>query len=479
MQVFTPHDFAAGLLDAHGFDSLQLEQLLHRKHPQQASFSELYLQRSQSRSYGYEESQLKTIDNATTTGCGARVVCGELTGFAYCDSFATADIAQALETAAAIAKYGNAGNKPTKVTSSAVPVYEATPTNLLETQQLTDLFAELDAKARAMPQVERVELSLAARDEQILVLNTLGTCQADLRPLWRAQVRLVLHKQDKRESGNAGYGGRSAYNLKSLREGFAQLLDLAYTEASTNLDAKPCKAGEQTIVLGPGWPGVLLHEAVGHGLEGDFNRKQTSIYSGRIGTKVAAENCTVVDNGTMPERRGSLTIDDEGNPTRENILIEKGVLCGYMQDMHNAMLMGQQSTGNGRRESYAHTPMPRMTNTYMLPGAYSQQEIIESVSAGIFAVNFNGGQVDITSGNFVFNTSLAYRIEKGKITHAVKGVSLIGNGPDVMRQVAMTGNDLALDSGIGVCGKDGQSVPVGVGQPTLKITSSIVVGGQD
>ena len=230
-------------------------------------------------------------------------------------------------------------------------------------------------------------------------------------------------------------------------------------------------------MLGPGWPGVLLHEAVGHGLEADFNRKQASIYSNRIGEQVAAESCTIVDNGALPERRGSLFMDDEGNSTRENVLIEKGVLRGYMQDMQNAMLMGQALTGNGRRESYAHIPMPRMTNTYMLPGELSQQEIIESVEDGIFAVNFNGGQVDITSGNFVFNTSLAYRIEKGKVGHPVKGVSLIGNGPEVMQQVCMVGNDLALDPGIGVCGKEGQSVPVGVGQPTLKI-ANIVVGGQ-
>ena len=477
MSGFTAKDFSSLLLSPYGVDCNQLVQILSSKHPQSADFSELYLQRSVTRAYGYEESRLKTIDQSTSMGCGARVVKGTLTGFAYCDSFDAKPIAQALDMAAAIASHGASGNAHIQTRPPQQAMYEPIATAEVSTSSLISLFAEIDTMARAMPYVERCELSLATCDDLVLVLNTLGTCQADMRPLWRLQVRLVLHRKNQRESGSSGLGGRHSFSLSSLRQDAQTLVADAHQQALINLDAQPCKAGPQTVVLGSGWPGVLLHEAVGHGLEADFNRKQTSIYSNRIGEQVAAKTCTVIDNGTMRERRGSLFMDDEGTATGENVLIENGILRGYMQDMQNALLMGQSLTGNARRESYAHVPMPRMTNTYMLAGEHDPQEIIESVDQGIYAVNFNGGQVDITSGNFVFNSSLAYKIEKGRVTHPIKGASLIGNGPEIMQKISMVGNDLSLDPGIGVCGKEGQSVPVGVGQPTMKI-SEIVVGGQ-
>jgi TldD protein len=349
----------------------------------------------------------------------------------------------------------------------------------LTDREKVDLLAALDRQVRGLdPRVIQVVGSLAGVYDVVLVQASDGTLAADVRPLVRLNVSVILEHAGKREQGYAGAGGRGDFGLLTAA-GLPQSLGReAVRQASVNLDAIPAPAGNMSVVLGSGWPGVLLHEAIGHGLEGDFNRKGTSAFTGRIGERVATEQCTVVDDGTLAGRRGSLNCDDEGTPTRCNTLIEDGVLRGYMHDKLNARLMQTVSTGNARRESYAHTPMPRMTNTYMLPGKYDPEEIIASVERGIYAPNFGGGQVDITSGKFVFSASEAYLIEKGKKTAPVKGAMLIGSGPEVLTRVSMVGNDLALDPGIGICGKDGQSVPVGVGQPTLKI-DSLTVGGTE
>lgn len=342
------------------------------------------------------------------------------------------------------------------------------------------LLERVEAEARRQdPRVKQVMASLSGVQEAVLVVRSDGVLAADIRPLVRLNVSVIVEQDGRREQGTAGGGGRTVYQYffdNDLALGYARE---AVRQALVNLEAAEAPAGTMQVVLGPGWPGILLHEAIGHGLEGDFNRKGTSAFAGRVGQRVASEQCTVVDDGTLPGRRGSLNIDDEGTPTQKTVLIENGILRGYMQDAMNARLMGVAPTGNGRRESYAHMPMPRMTNTYMLAGKYDPQEIIASVDKGLYAVNFGGGQVDITSGKFVFSASEAYLIEKGKITRPVKGATLIGNGPDVLTRVSMVGNDLELDSGVGTCGKEGQSVPVGVGQPTLRIDGLTVGGTQE
>jgi TldD protein len=349
----------------------------------------------------------------------------------------------------------------------------------LEAAEKVDLLRQVDAYARSRdPRVREVVVSLAATWETILIAATDGTLAADVRPLVRLNVNVIAEQHGRREQGSDGGGGRFAYSELIENGAWRRMADEAVRQALVNLEATPAPAGTMTVVLGPGWPGVLLHEAVGHGLEGDFNRKGTSAFSGRIGERVASECVTVVDDGTLERRRGSLTVDDEGTPTQQNVLIEKGVLRCYMQDKLNAGLMNTPATGNGRRESFAHLPMPRMTNTFMLAGEHDPKEIIASVDKGLYAVNFAGGQVDITSGRFVFSASEAYLIENGRITRPVRGATLIGNGPEVMNRVSMVGNDLKLDAGIGVCGKDGQSVPVGVGQPTLRI-DGLTVGGTE
>jgi TldD protein len=343
----------------------------------------------------------------------------------------------------------------------------------------TDLLRQVDAYARSRdPRISQVIVGLSATHETILVAATDGTLAADIRPLVRLNVNVIAEQGGRREQGSDGGGGRFSYRVLLENDAWRQMADEAVRQALVNLEAEAAPAGTMPVVLGPGWPGVLLHEAVGHGLEGDFNRKGTSAYSGRLGEKVAAESVTVIDDGTIEKRRGSLTIDDEGTATQQNVLIENGILKNYMQDKLNARLMNTGPTGNGRRESFAHLPMPRMTNTFMLPGEYPPEEIIASVDRGLYAVNFAGGQVDITSGRFVFSASEAYLIENGRVTRPVKGATLIGNGPEAMTRVSMVGNDLKLDPGIGVCGKDGQSVPVGVGQPTLRI-DKLTVGGTD
>ena len=362
-------------------------------------------------------------------------------------------------------------------TSSPVLYSDKDPLDSIPTEDKVNFLKELDQAARKKdPRIKQVMIGLTGSQSTILIANSDGMLCGDIRPLVRLNINIIVEENGRIEKGGSGGGGRFGYEY-FLNDGMAMsYIDEALEQALLNLEAEAAPAGSMPVVLGPGWPGILLHEAIGHGLEGDFNRKETSAFSGRIGERVAADDVTVVDDGTIENRRGSLNIDDEGTPTSSTTLIERGILKGYMQDKHNARLMGVQSTGNGRRESYAHLPMPRMTNTYMLGGERDPEEIIASVDKGLYAVQFGGGQVDITNGKFVFNASQAYKIENGKVTTPVKGATIIGNGPDVLTRVSMVGNDMALDSGIGTCGKDGQSVPVGVGQPTIKI-DDITVGG--
>jgi TldD protein len=387
---------------------------------------------------------------------------------------------QASHAARAIANQGSNGQVQAWRRSETSPLYQPDdPMEVIGAEEKVDLLRQIDTYTRSRdPRITEVVVNLAATHETILIAATDGTFAADVRPLVRLNVSVIAKQGKRSEQGSDGGGGRFTYRELLQDNAWQRFADEATRQALVNLEADPAPAGTMTVVLGPGWPGVLLHEAVGHGLEGDFNRKGTSAFSGRMGEQVAAPGVTVVDDGTLPRRRGSLTVDDEGTPTEQTVLIENGVLTNYMQDKLNAGLMGMAATGNGRRESFAHLPMPRMTNTFMLPGQYEAEEIISSVDKGLYAVNFAGGQVDITSGRFVFSASEAYLIENGKITRPVQGATLIGNGPEAMTRVSMVGNDLRLDAGIGVCGKDGQSIPVGVGQPTLRI-DGLTVGGTE
>jgi TldD protein len=403
---------------------------------------------------------------------------GEKTGFAYSDEIVLPALMQASEAASAIARRGEQGRiqawRPREGHQLYLP---ADPIASLPDERKVQLLQEVDQATRALdPRVIQVVASLAAVHEYILVCSSDGVLAADVRPRVRLNVSVIVEDKGRREQAYSGGGGRFGYEYFLAADCGREYGREAVRLALVNLEAVPAPAGEMVVVLGPGWPGVLLHEAIGHGLEGDFNRKGTSAFAGRLGEKVASEFCTIVDDGTLAQRRGSLNVDDEGTPTRQTTLIEAGKLCCYLQDKLNARLMGMRSTGNGRRQSFAHLPMPRMTNTYMLPGSHSPEEIIASVDNGIYAKNFAGGQVDITSGKFVFSTSEAYRIKGGKIGAPLKDATLIGDGPSVLRKVSMVGNDLELDAGVGVCGKEGQSVPVGVGQPTLRI-DSLTVGG--
>ncbi|MBA55825.1 MAG: metalloprotease TldD [Pseudomonadales bacterium] len=441
-----------------------------------ANFADLYFERTVSESWSLEDSIVKDGSFSVGGGVGVRALCGEKTGFSYSDQVDLESIKKAAVAASSIATGG--GNKISAIHSvSHSPLYQmVNPLDTLGPDAKVALLQKADALAREMdPNVVDVSVSLVGSWKTVLVLATDGTLAADVRPLVRFSVSLVLEKNGRKERGNGGGGGRAGYGQFD-DAAVAKYVEDAIKMAQVNLEAIDAPAGTMPVVLGSGWPGVLLHEAVGHGLEGDFNRKGTSNFSGRIGTSVASELCTIVDDGTLQNLRGSLTVDDEGTPTQYTTLVEKGVLQGYMQDKHNARLMGHALTGNGRRESYSHLPMPRMTNTYLLPGEDDPEDIIRSVKKGLYAVNFGGGQVDITSGKFVFAASEAYLIEDGKITAPVKGATLIGNGPEAMSKVSMLGNDLALDKGVGTCGKEGQSVPVGVGQPTLKV-DELVVGG--
>ncbi|HEY8607557.1 MAG TPA: metalloprotease TldD [Noviherbaspirillum sp.] len=467
------------LLAPFGLDESKLLKALASIFTHRVDYADLYFQFSKSEGWGLEEGIVKTGSFSIDQGVGVRAVSGDKTAFSYSDEISERAL---LDAAAATRTIARQGAGAIKVASAVQPsggrslYLPNDPLTSLDAAAKVQLLERLERIARAKdPRVVQVMAGLAGEYDVVLVVRSDGVLAADVRPLVRVSVTVIAEQNGRRESGSSGGGGRYdfRYFTDELLEKYASE---AVRTAVTNLDARPAPAGPTTVVLGPGWPGVLLHEAVGHGLEGDFNRKGSSAFSGRIGERVAARGVTVVDDGTIADRRGSLNIDDEGNPTQCTTLIEDGILKGYIQDTMNARLMKMPVTGNARRESYAHLPMPRMTNTYMLAGDKDPEEILASVKNGLYAVNFGGGQVDITNGKFVFSASEAYMIEDGKITYPVKGATLIGNGPDVLNRVSMIGSDMRLDSGIGVCGKEGQSVPVGVGQPTLRI-DGLTVGG--
>ncbi|EJC6746316.1 metalloprotease TldD [Vibrio vulnificus] len=450
----------------------------------QIDYADIYFQSSWHESLVLEDSIIKDGSFNIDCGVGVRAVTGEKTGFAYSDQIQLDGLKQSAIAARGIAQQGQNGQVHAFKRSENQRYYAAVnPLAEWEKQQKTELLKSLDAYIRTKePLIKEVSISLSGVHEQMLVAATDGTYAGDIRPLVRLSISVLAEKGERRERGSSGGGGRFGYDFFIGDEGGVQrafhFADEAIRMALVNLEADAAPAGSMPVVLGSGWPGVLLHEAVGHGLEGDFNRKGSSVFSGKVGQQVTSSLCTIVDDGTLKDLRGSLNVDDEGVNGQYNTLIENGVLKGYMQDKLNARLMGVNPTGNGRRESYAHLPMPRMTNTYMLPGQHTPEEIISTVKRGLYAPNFGGGQVDITSGKFVFSTSEAYLIEDGKITRPVKGATLIGSGIEAMQQVSMVGNDLSIDRGVGVCGKAGQSIPVGVGQPTLKL-DSITVGGTE
>ncbi len=466
------------LLKPGGLSTDDLDRVFARLMGPSVDAADLYFQHTRSESWVLEDGIVRDGAHSIEQGVGARAISGEKTGFAYSDEIVLPTLLDAAGAARAIANSGSDGQakRLTRVEGRALyaPV---DPIDSVPIERKLDLLREVDKYTRAIdPRVQQVIISISAAVDTLLIAHSDGTLASDVRPLVRFNVQVIAEQGGRREQGSSGGGGRISY--AQLLEGdfpFAQARE-AVRQALVNLEAEDAPAGEMTVVLGPGWPGVLLHEAVGHGLEGDFNRKGLSAFSGRMGELVASPLCTIVDDGTLAARRGSLNIDDEGTPTQCTTLIENGVLKGFLQDKLNAGLMGVAATGNGRRESFAHLPMPRMTNTYMLPGQDAPADIIASVEKGLYAVNFGGGQVDITSGKFVFSASEAYLIENGKVTRPVKGATLIGSGPEVMQRVSRVGNDLKLDAGVGVCGKDGQSVPVGVGQPTLRI-DAMTVGG--
>ncbi|MHA6492585.1 metalloprotease TldD [Pseudomonas borbori] len=440
--------------------------------------ADLYFQSQISETWVLEDGIVKEGSFNLDQGVGVRAQSGEKTGFAYSNAITADALSQAARAARSISRAGQNGRVQAFSSPTVTALYAAdNPLDVIDRAQKVELLKQVDQATRALdPRIKQVTVSLAGVWERILIAATDGSLGADIRPLVRFNVSVIVEQNGRRERGGHGGGGRTDYRYFMRDDRAMGYAREALRQALVNLEAIPAPAGTLPVVMGAGWSGVLLHEAVGHGLEGDFNRKGSSAYSGKVGEQVASSLCTIVDDGTLAERRGSLSIDDEGTPTQCTTLIENGVLKGYMQDKLNARLMGAARTGNGRRESYAHLPMPRMTNTYMLAGESDPEEIIRSVKKGIYCANLGGGQVDITSGKFVFSTSEAYLIEDGKITAPVKGATLIGNGPEAMRKVSMVGNDLSLDSGVGTCGKDGQSVPVGVGQPTLKI-DAITVGG--
>ena len=448
-------------------------------------YADVYFQSCWHESLVLEDSIIKDGSFNIDRGVGVRAVSGEKTGFAYSDQINLLALTQSAKAARGITRSGGDGKVQAFTPYAPGDIYApVNPLNSFDKHQKIALLEEIDRYIRTKePMVKEVSVSINGVYEQILVAALDGTYAADIRPLVRLSISVLIEKGDKREHGSAGGGGRYGYEhfLQDAGDGKTIALmyaDEALRQALINIDADEAPAGTMPVVLGAGWPGVLLHEAVGHGLEGDFNRKGSSMFSGQLGQQVTSSLCTIVDDGTLKDRRGSINIDDEGVPGQYNVLVEGGKLKGYMQDKLNARLMGVAPTGNGRRESYAHLPMPRMTNTYMLPGEHSPEEIIASVKKGVYAPNFGGGQVDITSGKFVFSASEAYLIENGKITRPIKGTTLIGSGIEAMQQVSMVGNDLEIDRGVGVCGKAGQSVPVGVGQPTLKIESMTVGGTQ-
>ena len=471
-------DVSELLLAESDIDESALQRTLDDLLTHQVDYGEVFLQSMRSESWGLEDGIVKDGSFSVDAGIGVRALAGEKTGFAYAENFATTGLQNAASAAKSIARAGGVRKAEALRATSNLELYSASdPISLLDEVAKVELLQRIDRLARAQdPRVKEVNVRISASHEVMMVMASDGTQAGDVRPLVRLDVSVIVEANGRRERGNSGGGGRRGLDELNQGDWADKLAIEAVRMACVNLEAQEAPAGAMPVVLGPGWPGVLLHEAVGHGLEGDFNRKGSSTYANRVGEKVASDLCTIVDDGTLSGRRGSLAVDDEGSESQRTVLIEQGKLVGYMQDKLNARLMNVQSTGNGRRQSYAHLPMPRMTNTFMLPGESEPEEIIQSVERGVYAVNFGGGSVDITSGRFVFSATEAYLIEDGKVTVPIRGATLIGNGPEVMNRVSMVGNDLSLDSGVGVCGKDGQSVPVGVGQPTIKV-DEIVVGG--
>jgi TldD protein len=475
----TPLDIARQrLLAPAGLTEHDLDRVFGKLLGHAVDSGDIYLQSTRYESWILEDGIVKEGTHSIEQGAGVRAISGEKTGFAYSDEIVMPALLEASQAARAIAERGAAGRLQAWHRGDGNRLYGAiNPLEGMSAAEKVALLRQVDAEARRQdPRVREVVVSLAGVYEVMMVAVSDGTLAADVRPLIRFNVNVIAEHGGRREQGNAGGGGRTEYAFFVEKERALGYAREAVRQALVNLEAVAAPAGTMPVVLGPGWPGILLHEAIGHGLEGDFNRKGTSAFAGRIGQQVASPLCTVVDDGTLPGRRGSLNVDDEGTRTQHTVLIEKGILKGYLQDRLNAGLMGMAPTGNGRRESYAHLPLPRMTNTCMLAGEHDPQEIIKSVDKGLYAVNFGGGQVDITSGKFVFSASEAYLIERGRVSRPVKGATLIGNGPDVLKHVTMVGNDLELDSGVGTCGKEGQSVPVGVGQPTL-LVDELTVGG--
>ena len=467
------------LLTPFGLDESHLTRALAEIRAHKVDEADLYFQYTRSEGWSLEEGIVKTGSFSIDQGVGVRAVSGEKTAFAYSDDISEAALLDAAHTVRSISQAASgrrvAVGKP-KIARSRRLYPDQDPIATMDSAAKVALLGRVEKLARAKdPRVLQVMAGLAMEYDVVLVARADGTLAADVRPLVRLSVTVIAEQKGRREVGSSGGGGRFglAYFDDAL---IGRYVDEAVHAALTNLEARPAPAGEMTVVLGSGWPGILLHEAIGHGLEGDFNRKGSSAFSGRVGQRVAAKGVTVLDDGTIADRRGSLNVDDEGNTSARNVLIEDGILKGYIQDAMKARLMGVAPTGNGRRESYAHVPMPRMTNTYMLGGDKDPQEIVQSIKKGLYAVNFGGGQVDITSGKFVFSASEAYWVENGKILYPVKGATLVGSGPDCLKRVSMIGNDMRLDSGVGTCGKEGQSVPVGVGQPTLRI-DGLTVGG--
>lgn len=467
------------LLAPFGLDESTLLKALKVITEHRVDDADLYFQYTRSEGWSLEEGIVKSGSFGIDQGVGVRAISGEKTAFAYSDDISEAALLDAARTVRTIAAAGQSRRVKVgehRVAASRSLYASFDPIASLDSAAKVALLEDVERRARAKdPRVVQVMAGLGCEYDVVLIARADGTLAADVRPLIRLSLTVIAEQSGRREVGSSGGGGR--YDLSYFTPAVTdQYVDQAVHAALINLEARPAPAGEMTVVLGNGWPGILLHEAVGHGLEGDFNRKGSSVFSGRVGQRVAAKGVTVLDDGTIPDRRGSLNIDDEGHATQRTVLIEDGILKGYMQDATNARLMKTAQTGNGRRESYAHLPMPRMTNTYMLAGDKDPHEIVASIDRGLYAVNFGGGQVDITSGKFVFSASEAYWVENGKIQYPVKGATLIGNGPEAMTRVSMIGNDLALDSGVGTCGKEGQSVPVGVGQPTLRI-DGLTVGG--
>jgi TldD protein len=472
------------LLEPFGLSEATLANALATIATHRIDDADLYFQYTRSEGWSLEEGIVKSGSFGIDQGVGVRAVAGEKTAFAYSDDISEAALLDAARTVRTIAAAGQSrrvklGAAP-RVAGSRVLYAPMDPIATLDSTQKVQLLENVERMARARdPRIVQVMAGLAGEYDVVLIARADGTIAADVRPLVRLSVTVIAEQTQngavRRESGNGGGGGRFGFGYFQP-DVIASYVDQAVTAALTNLESRPAKAGEMSVVLGPGWPGVLLHEAIGHGLEGDFNRKGASAFTGRVGQRVAAPGVTVLDDGTLPDRRGSLNVDDEGNATQRNVLIEDGILRGYIQDSMNARLMKTRPTGNGRRESYAAVPMPRMTNTYMLGGDKTKEEILAGLKRGLYATNFGGGQVDITSGKFVFSASEAFWVENGKIQYPVKGATLIGNGPDALTRVSAIGNDMRLDTGVGVCGKEGQSVPVGVGQPTLRI-DRLTVGG--